>query len=215
VTVEELLRLYRVEVADLEVPPFIDDLTVVSYIDDAQKMFCRLTYGIEATRGFHITLRTGEAWYKLPAGVLDLREAWLDGRPLDIVPMECMRDRGLRLQELPDGWLRALITGLEKNTVRLPAPAGAELNGQRITLSVYRLPTPIETVSDELEIDEQHHQHLLLWVKYRAYDNHDAEMFNRRKADEYEARFRAYCAQAKDEQNRAYHPAGFIAYGGY
>jgi hypothetical protein len=72
----------------------------------------------------------------------------------------------------------------------------------------------IDEDADEFEIDEQHHLALLHWVKHKAYSKDDAETFDRRKADEFEARFRSYCAAAKVEQNRARHPAGSVMYGG-
>ena len=68
--------------------------------------------------------------------------------------------------------------------------------------------------ADELEVDEQHHIHLLLWTKSLAYANHDSQTFNRRRAEEYESRFLAYCARAKAEQSRREFQHRPITYGG-
>ena len=46
-------------------------------------------------------------------------------------------------------------------------------------------------------------------------DEFDAETFDRRKADDYEVKFRAYCARAKAEQGRARRQVGTVQYGGY
>ena len=67
---------------------------------------------------------------------------------------------------------------------------------------------------DALEIDDQHHVPLLYCAKHLAYDTHDAEIFDRHKADDYEVKFRAYCAQARVEQTRARRQVGSTQYGG-
>ena len=53
-----------------------------------------------------------------------------------------------------------------------------------------------------------------MWMKARAYGKEDTETFNRGKADEYEARFRSYCAEARKEQERLRREVGVVAYGG-
>lgn len=90
-------------------------------------------------------------------------------------------------------------------------------NTATVELRVFRLPlVPITDAGDqELEIDEQHHLSLLLWMKHRAYGKEDAETFDRSKRDDFEQRFQAYCARAKAEQVRLRHPAGTVQYGGY
>ena len=42
----ELLAIFREEVSDLEVPYLWSDTLVYGYIDEAQKQFCRDTYGM-------------------------------------------------------------------------------------------------------------------------------------------------------------------------
>jgi hypothetical protein len=85
-----------------------------------------------------------------------------------------------------------------------------------VNLSVFRL--PITAITDdgdqEFEIDEQHHEHLLLWVKHRAYSKQDAETFDRTKAKEFDDAFRGYCARAKSEQDRLRRVPTPVAYGG-
>ncbi len=78
---------------------------------------------------------------------------------------------------------------------------------------MFRLPDTV-IAGDDFEIDEQHHRGLLLWVKHRAYDVQDSEMYDKRKSMDYEARFRAYCAVAKAEQDRLNRPVSVVAYGG-
>lgn len=85
-----------------------------------------------------------------------------------------------------------------------------------VNLSVFRL--PITAITDdgdqEFEIAEHHHEHLLLWVKHRAYSKQDAETFDRTKAKELDEAFREYCERAKSGQNRLRRVPTPVAYGG-
>jgi len=64
------------------------------------------------------------------------------------------------------------------------------------------------------EIQDEHHLHLLSWMKYHAYNKQDSETFDRTKAQEAEARFRAYCTQVKAEWERYKHKTRVVRYGG-
>ena len=102
------------------------------------------------------------------------------------------------------------MAGIEKGMLRAwPLPNEAA----EVALDVFRLPKPVGE-GDSFEIDEQHHMALLYWVKRLAYDTHDAETFDRRKSEDYEAKFRGYCAQARVEQTRARRQVGSTQYGG-
>lgn len=111
------------------------------------------------------------------------------------------------------GPLRLFVTGLEKHKLRAwPVPN----HGATVELRVFRL--PLATITDdgdqELEVDDHHQFGLLLWMKHKAYGKEDAETFDRRKADEFEARFYAYCHSALKEQERARRNTGTVMYGG-
>ena len=85
-----------------------------------------------------------------------------------------------------------------------------------VQLSVYRLPLerivgPEQEFSD---IGEEHHEHLLLWMKSRAYGKQDAETFDKGRRDEYKAAFTEYCSMAKAEWERAKSKVRSVAYGG-
>ena len=71
----------------------------------------------------------------------------------------------------------------------------------------------IGAVPDD-EIEDQHHMALLYWVKHLAYSVHDADTFDRRKAEDYETKFLAYCERADAEQTRARRQVGSTQYGG-
>ena len=55
----ELLAVFRQEVFDLETPYLWSDALVYTYIDEAQKQFCRDTYGIEDSSSFTLAIAIG------------------------------------------------------------------------------------------------------------------------------------------------------------
>lgn len=208
----ELRDLFRAEFFDKEEPYLVSDPLVFTYIDEAQKMFCRLTEGIEDGRKFTIEVLPNVEWYPIDKRILKLRHAAevATGRPVPPIATERADELGIRFDGRV-GPLKAIVTGAEKGQVRVwPVPAVATT----IALQVFRLPATVEE-GGRLEIDSQHHTALLLWVKHKAYGIHDAETYDRTKSEDYEFRFRAYCAAARAEQGRARHSAGAVAYGGY
>ena len=82
-----------------------------------------------------------------------------------------------------------------------------------VNLHVFRLPDEV-VAGDDFEIDAQHVRNLLLWVKYRAYNVQDTEVYNPRLAGENLISFKQYCARALDEHSRLSHSAGSVIYGG-
>lgn len=213
----ELLETFREEMNDLQTPYLWSDALLYRYINDAQEMFCRRTEGIEDSstpRVCRLSIQSGTEWYEISRKVLKVREAVdvATGRPVPIMNMEKASPKGVHFDGNP-GPLKMFVSGLEKHKLRawpMPNQAGV------VELRVFRL--PLETITDDgdqaLEVDEQHHLSLLLWVKHRAYGKEDAETFDRRKADEFESRFYAYCEKASREQERARRNAGTVMYGG-
>ena len=212
---EELLTLFREEMDD-EVEPYLwSDTFFYGALDDAQKMFCRWTEGIaDASTPVVTTLEVeeGTTWLDLDPTLLRIRTATKsDGCDLEIVNHEDLLKRGWRFNGVP-GAIRALVIGLEANRARVYPDASL---ADTISLSVFRLPLDaIEDRNDELEIDEQHHRHLLLWGKSLAYGVQDAETYDKTKKAEFRVEFRSYCDQAKAEQGRAKHKTRIVAYGG-
>lgn len=208
----ELLTLFRAEMRDQELPYLFEDEAVYTYINAAQVEFCRLTEGIEDGRSFKLSVVPGTEWYPLNKRILKLRKAYnaATGRPVEIVNQERAEQAGIRFDGRT-GPLKALVAGIEKGGLRAwPLPSEAA----EVALEVFRLPDPVGA-GDTLEIDDQHHLPLLYWAKHLAYDTHDAEIFDRRKADDYEVKFRTYCARAKAEQGRARRQVSTVQYGGY
>jgi len=212
----ELLAAFRDEMADNAAPYLWSDSAVYRYLDDAQKMFCRLTEGIEDSSTADIcrlSVVAGTDWYALSPKILKVREVidLVTGRPYGLISAEKAPSAGAHFTGQP-GPLRLFVQGLEKGKLRAwPMPASAV----SVELRVFRMPlVTLSGANQTLEIDEQHHLALLDWVKRHAYNKEDAETFNRRKAEEYEGRFRAYCAAARVEQERARRTTGTVIYGG-
>jgi len=214
-TVEQLLTLFRSEMADQAEPYLWSDEEFFVYLDDAQKMWARWTDGIaDASSDLtQIVVQAGQQWYDLDSRVLKIRTATRadDGRTLDIYNPEDLQYRGVRFtgQQAP---VRALIQGMEDGKLRAwPVPS----DDMTVDLTIFRL--PLESIVDEnsvLEIAEHHHTHLLKWVRSRAYGKQDADTFDRVKAAEFEAAFRDYCKQVQREQSRVRRTTGTVQYGG-
>lgn len=221
-----LLALFRAEVRD-EVTPYLwSDTEVLSYLDDAQKMFCRLVVGIaDASSAItRITATAGSEFIDISPRILKLRSARRlpDGRTLELLNVEDLETSyltsdygsygGYRFDNRP-GPLRALVLGMEANRARLVSIPDEDTD---IALVVYRMPLEdIAAVDDVLEIDEQHHRHLLLWAKHLAHMKQDAETYDRGRSEEFRAGFLGYCSTAKAERERREHKYRTVAYGGY
>jgi len=207
----ELRTMLRSEIDDAVAPYLVSDSLASSYIDDAQKMFCRLTEGIEDGRSFTLSINTTSEWYDLDKSILKFRKATnaATGREITLVNQEKAEAAGIYFdgRQAP---LQALVLGIEKNMARAwPKPNVA----MTVALNVFRLPKTI-AAGDELEVDEHHHQHLLMWAKHRVYSIQDSEITDKFKAEKYEQSFRAYCFQALKEQVRARRIVGVTSYGG-
>lgn len=207
----ELLGVFRQEVFDIAAPYLWADELIYTYIDDAQKQFCRDTYGIEDARSFKLTVAVDKEWYALDPNILKLRNAVRTdtGREVPIVAMEKMSEAGLRFDG-SKGPVRALVSGLEKGALRAtPVPNETAT----IELRVFRLPADVGP-GDDFEIDPHHILNLLPWVKTKAYMVQDAEANDPKKAAENKAIWDAYCAKSKVEQSRVRRPVSTVTYGG-
>lgn len=210
-TPTELLAVFRFETNDVERPYVWPDEIVLTYIDDAQKQFCRDTYGVADARSFSLTTSPDVEWYNLDPSILKVRGATerATGRNVAMVAAEKTQEQYIHFDGA-FGPIKAFVTGLEKNVLRAwPKPNQT----QTVNLSVFRLPADIAS-GDDFEIDPQHVLPLLFWVKHKAYDVQDSEVFNPQASDKYRAKWDAYCAKALNEQSRASHIAGNVTYGG-
>lgn len=212
----ELLDLFRSDTADVEEPFLWPDLEVLGYMNDAQRMFCRLTDGIPDASTPEVTLidvSIGDDWVDTHPALRTVRGIVRadTGRPIEVLNYEDMQSRGLRFDGV-SGAVMYLIIGMEDNRARVHPVSNEAVTLQ---LTVYRMPLADITDTDQrFEISTEHHEHLLLWMKARAYGKQDADTYDKRKADDFEAKFLAYCENAKQEAARRRHKPRAVMYGG-
>lgn len=214
-TGDDLATIFRDEMDDVAEPYLWSDDLVAGYIEDAQKMYCRLTDGIPDGSTVAVTqlsIVPATDWYATHVSVLKIREAYRTdtGKPITVLNHEDMATQNMRFDGTP-GKLGALIIGIEDYKVRVwPVPNEAVT----VQMNVFRLPLLPFKSSDQLVVADQHQVHLLDWAKHRAYSKQNAETFDRTRAKEFDEKFRTYCAAAKDEQHRAKHKPRAVVYGG-
>lgn len=224
---EEIIDLFRTQVDDRLKPYLFSETEVLLYAIDSQDEFVRLTGGITDSSTPEITRIAVEVDVPLAEHspyILRFRSAKLltARRQLRImreedVPMVTIRtDYGINstvyLDDEDTGPVTGMVLGVEENKVRwFRVPEEADT----CALNVFRLPYPrCGSASEKPEIDEQHHQHLVMWMKHRAYSKEDAETYDKDLAEKNKLDFEAYCFRAKQEIERKRYRPGLVQYGG-
>lgn len=213
----DVVAQFRSDVNDIALPYLWPDDEVFGYLEDAQKMFCRLAWGIgDATTPAVTQLPVIIGFNATPMSdrILKLRAAYQtsDGAPIEVINFEDMGRLGIRFDGRT-GPVQYLIIGLQPNLgFFYPVPTIANT----VQLLVDRLPiTAITNVGSQvLEIAEPHHRHLTLWMRALAYLKQDAQTADKTKAADFDAKFHAYCDQAKEEKARAMHKTRIVRYSG-
>lgn len=228
--VTALFDLFRSDVGDEVAPTLWSDDEIYSYMDDALKMFVRLTGGIpdRSSDLCRVNITAGQEYAEVSPKILKFREAFLEStnRPLKLINNEDLQaysredyDRLIPFNTNRPGIIRYVVIGLERTgksgTVRwinLPEVDDAVL------FTVYRLPlkTIQEGVAEDalFEINEEHHVNLLPWMRYRAYAKDDAETLDRRQSNINRSIFEDYCKKAMSEAERYKSKTRVVAYGG-
>ncbi len=221
----ELYDLFRSDVVDVELPYLWSDTEIYAYMDDAYKMFVRLTGGISDNTSdiTQVPIVTGEATAELDYRILKHRAAKLksNNRPIDLVnlqdgPVAPASDYGAIWQAGTDnmpGPVRFMVIGEQDDTARW---VQVPVEDDTALLTIYRMPlTDIVDADSTFEgIRPHHHFHLLKWMRHLAYNKQDAETFNRAKSDENAKAFQEYCGQAYREMERQRSKTRVVAYGG-
>ncbi len=230
---KDLYNRFRNEVFD-KVDPFLwSEDEVYEYMDDAQVQLVRILRGLadaSTPEVSQLKLKAGQKFAPIHKAVLRIRTAqradtaaYLDLKNLEDFQtgngltgdLTRQNDYGniasVRL-DASVGEPRVLVLGMERNKVRVsPIPD----KDYAVDLVVFRL--PLQTLcckSDTLEIDDQHHVHLLLWMKHRAYSKQDSETYDKGKATEFFNAFFDYAERARQEKERAEYKPQAIFYGG-
>lgn len=111
------------------------------------------------------------------------------------------------------GPVRYAVLGLRKNALRwVQVPEEVDT----ADLVVYRL--PLDTISDYAQpltdVEEDHHIHLLDWMKHLAYKKHDADTFDPSASARGKEDFEAYCDFVRAEMVRYQHKTRSVVYCG-
>lgn len=214
-TAAGLLALFRLQVHDTAIPYLWSDDEVYKYIAEAQNQFCRETDGIAdaSSAVCSITATAATAFSSVSPFIKTIRKATTAaGRPITLLNVEDndIQGRSVALTTTQGALLTGYL-GLEDYKIRWePIPAATET----VTLAVYRLPMVTVAANTELEIPAEFHFGLLNYVMYLAYLKHDAETFDRTKAEEFATRADEFHANAKHIQAQRKHKPRIIAYGG-
>lgn len=216
----DLLRWFRLDMDDLELPYLWSDVEVFEYATEAQRWFCRKTEGIEdsitpavCTLSVLPTPAPTASWVALSPLILKIRGAHRTdtGRPIAIVNPEKVDHFDIRWDG-NSGVVKALVVGLTKGMARV-YPMSSET--VTINLDVFRLPlVDITAAAQALEVDAQHHRALVYWMRYLGYSKQDADTLDLKRAADYEQKFNDYCYKALQEQERARRYVGTTLYGG-
>lgn len=226
-TSDQLLAKFREDMMDTAVTPLWSDSEIYLYIDQAQKEFCRRTYGISDSRTNEVcvlALADGTEYISLDPRIIQIRGARLaDGTVVEILnyenlvtqprsPFDYGQAHVTVINNETGPVCKALVTNMEQDKVRILPISSTD---QTVYLSVYRFPLDdIVGTNQMLEIHEQHHLPLLYWVKHLALLKQDAEVFDKSKSMEMRDAFIWYCAQALSDQERREHKPRTILYGG-
>jgi len=213
---DDLYEMFRTEMNDTVEPYLWSDEEVYGFVDSAQNKFVKLIGGLADTTSpftmLPMTLTTDRV--KIDKRILKIRDAYRvsDGRLIEVINFEDMRTRRIRFDGRT-GMPEYLIIGMEPEYARFyPAPATVDT----VQLLVDRL--ALHRITDEgdqeLEVDEQHKDGLMYWMKYRGYSKQDAETFDKGRAADFEMKFKEYCGEALKEKARAMHKTRITAYGG-
>jgi hypothetical protein len=223
---QELLCTFREDAVDDVAPYLWSDREVYRYINDAYFMFVRLTGGIAdgSSAVTQITAATGVATTAIDPSIMRFRTATNttnNNQPLRVINVQDVDNltaedygiiRSINQIDVP-GPVQYMIIGEEEDYVRW---VNVPVEDTAIQLVVERLPaTPITRSRQKFTgVREEHHYHLLKWVRHLAYRKQDADTFDLVKSDQERDDFTAYCDFAKREKGIRKHKVRVVRYGG-
>lgn len=224
--IQDLILEFRNQIDDLEPPFLISDTEALLYVIDAQDMFVRNILGISdysTTALIDIAVVANIALAAISPYILRIRSAKLitAKRNIPIISESGIQSKAIcdygfliptYLDDTDTGEVVAAVAGVEDNKLRwwhVPT------TNDTCRLHIYRLPYPrITTQESTLEIETQHHFHLIPWMKFLAYSKPDAEIYDKNAAELNKTYFEEYCAKARQENERKRYKPRVVQYGG-
>ena len=204
-TLEDLIRRFRVLSLDNVTPPFWADEDITDWLNEAQNEACiraRLIREDELEAVCSIALTPGTHTYALNPLVYEIISLWIKPasgrkRPVKLRSREWLDHH---IPEWRDCTRPAEIAIQDDTTVRI---VGAVEAGDTLELECYRLPLrPMANDTDKPEIHLAHHQHLIDWALHRAFSVPDAEAFDPNRAALAEQAFTRYFGLPPDSDMR-------------
>ena len=204
-TLEDLIRRFRVLSLDNVTPPFWADEDVTDWLNEAQNEACiraRLIREDELAAVCSIALTPGIHTYALNPLVYEIISMWV--KPASGINRQVtLRSREWLNHHLPE-WREctrpAEIAIQDDTTVRMVGTVEA---GDTLELECYRLPLrPMANDTDKPEIHTMHHVHLVQWALHRAFGVPDADSFDPTKSARAEAEFTKYFGIRPDADAR-------------
>lgn len=222
---DELLCAFREDTVDNVAPYLWSDEEVYRYMNDAYFMFVRCTGGIAdgSSSITQITATTSTATTAIDASIMRIRTARNTtlNKPITVVNVQdedyaWREDYGLLFSgydPTTEGRPDYMIIGEEDEKVRWIQVPDADY---AVQLVVERLPLIRITRSKQpfTGVREEHHYHLLKWMRHLAYRKQDADTFNLVKSDQERDDFIAYCDLATNEKATRRHKVRVVKYGG-
>ena len=205
-TLEDLIRRFRVLSLDNATPPFWADEDITDWLNEAQNEACiraRLIREDENPAVCQIALTPGQHTYPLHASVYELINLRIKGsgaessRSMAIKSREWLdaNVRDWRDMDRPSQWLIQ-----DDTTLRV---VGAIQAGDVLHLECYRLPLKqLANDMDKPEIHAAHHVHLIQWALHKAFSVPDADAFDPTRAKMAEDAFTRYFGIAPDSDMR-------------
>lgn len=205
-TLEDMIRRFRVLAKDTEAPFLWADEDVADWLNDAQHQACvrgRLIREDELQSVCRITLTPGQHTYALHPSAYELihmRVVGSGGEPPRIMGLksrEWLDANVCDWRDLaePTNWLIQ-----DDTTLRV---VGAIRPGDVLMLECYRLPIkPLVNDIDKPEIHAAHHERLIQWALHRAFSVPDADGFDPQRSGQAEKEFTAYFGPLPDSDMR-------------
>lgn len=221
----ELVAAWRDDVQDTAQPYLWSDEEALRYAADAYRMFVRLTGGVAdfTSDACAVDIVAGEATAEIHPAILRIMSATRrsDTQPIEVInstDLNKMRssDYGQMKRIIMDnrsGPVRYMVQGLQRNIVRwVQVPEVDDV----CDLHIYRAPlTDITGFGQELsDVDEEHHIHLLDWMKHLAYKKQDVDTLDPQASATGKALFETYCSFVRAEWERYKHKTRVTSYGG-
>ena len=204
-TLEELIRRFRVLAMDNAQPYLFADEDVTDWLNDAQRQACirgRLLREDANPAVCEIALTPGQRTYPLHKSVYEIINARIvpvsgRSRPVFLASREW-------LDENMPGWRDdhgpAEFAIQDDTSIRV---VGVITTGDKLVIECYR--TPLKVLANDVdkpEIHEAHHEHLIQWALHKAFSVVDAETFDAQRSERAENEFTRYFGTLPDSDLR-------------